>query len=67
MMTLKEEKESLFDNDFNYKTTDVTAIIHFCDRLKSITGIRTCNHLGMIYEYLPIVYKSALSVENEKS
>ena len=37
MMTLKEEKESLFDNDFNYKTTDVKAIIHFCDRLKSIT------------------------------
>lgn len=36
MMTLKEEKESLFDNDFNYKTTDVKAIIHFCDRLRSI-------------------------------
>lgn len=67
MMTLKEEKESLFDNDFNYKTTDVKAIIHFCDRLKSITGIHTCNHLGMTYEYLPTVYKSALSVENEKS
>lgn len=59
-MTLQEEKELLFDENFNCITTDTEQIIHFCNRLKKITGIHTCNHLGMMYEYLPIVYRSAL-------
>ena len=70
-MTIREEKESLFDENFNCIVTDpekiVTdpeKIIHFCNRLKAITGIHTCNHLGMTYEYLPIVYESALTEEN---
>jgi len=63
-MTLREEKESLFDENFNCLTRDTDKIIHFCNRLKQITGIHTCNHLGMMYEYLPIVYRSALLEED---
>lgn len=59
-MTIQEEKESIFDENFNCLTTDADKVIHFCERLKKITGIHTCNHLGMTYEYLPIVYRSAL-------
>ena len=59
-MTLQEERNKLFDENFNCKTTDPLEVVKFCDELKKITGIHTSNHLGMTYEYLPIVYKSAL-------
>ena len=62
-MTLREEKESLFDDNFKCIVTEPEKVIHFCNRLKKITGIHTCNHLGMTYEYLPVVYQSALMEE----
>lgn len=62
-MTVQEEKESLFDENFNCKTTDIDKIMHFCTRLKKITGIHTCNHLGMMYEYLPQVYRGAIQTQ----
>ena len=66
-MTLREEKEFVFDENFNCHPGVTTKdIIHFCNRLKTITGIQTCNHLGMLYEYLPQVYRGALK-EVEKN
>ena len=62
-MTIQEEKELLFDDNFECREK-VTAedIIHFCDRLKEITGIQTCNASGMRYEYLPKVYQGAIEL-----
>ena len=66
-MTLQEEKERIFDADFNCKdTATVEDVLHFCNRLKTITGIQTCNHLGMRYEYLPQVYSGALEASQDK-
>lgn len=66
-MTLKEERELLFDENFNCKSNDVEALVHFCDRLKKITGIQTCNNLGMMYEYLPEVYEGVKDKDLEES
>lgn len=61
MMTLVEERECLFDENFKCKTDNYEDIIHFCKRLKEISGIQTCNHLGMMYEYLPEVYAGIIA------
>ena len=62
-MTIQEELKSLFDENFNCKTKDVDKVVHFCNKLKQATGIHTCNHLGMLYEYFPQVYRGYINLK----
>ena len=59
-MNIVSERNLLFDENFKYKSTDSIKMVRFCNELKRITGIQTCNCFGMMYEYLPEVYESAL-------
>lgn len=59
-MDIKKEREELFDEDFNCKSNDVQRVYEFCEELKNITGILVGNKLGMMYEYLPKVYRGAV-------
>ena len=61
-MNIQNEKNKLFDENFNSKTDDVGAIITFCEILRAKTGIQVCNGLGMMYEYLPQVYNSVVKL-----
>lgn len=60
-MDLVKERDLLFDENFKCKSTDVIKMTRFGNELKRITGVQVCNCLGMMYEYLPIVYKSAVN------
>lgn len=59
-MDLVKERNELFDENFKVKINDVQRIKTFCDEINKITGVQVCNNAGMIYEYLPQVYKSAV-------
>lgn len=59
--TLIKERQELFDDDFNHKTSDLSRILNFCQFLKDVTGIQVCSITGGTYEYLPQVYNSVLS------
>ena len=58
---LIKERQELFDENFNHKTSDLSRILEFCQSLKTITGIQVCSTVGGTYEYLPQVYNSVLS------
>lgn len=59
-MDLQKERQELFDNQFKPKTQDIDRLKDFCKELSKITGIQVCNDKGMMYEYLPQVYQSAV-------
>ncbi len=59
-MNIQEEREALFDDRFRPKSQDIERIKKFCQTISSITGVQVCNDKGMIYEYIPQVYQSAL-------
>lgn len=65
-MNIKEEREEIFDADFKTKIQDIDRIKKFCQEISSITGVQVCTDKGMIYEYLPQAYKSALKTLEEK-
>ena len=61
-MNIITERNTLFDNNFNCISDDISRIITFCDVLRSITGVQVCNCVGMMYEYLPQVYNSVVKL-----
>lgn len=58
---LEQERNILFDENFNYKSNDIERIKQFCKALKEITGVQVCNVQGSAYEYLPQIYRSAIN------
>lgn len=60
-MDLKEERNILFDENFNVKEKDKDRIVKFCRELTNITGVQVCTQFGQLYEYLPEVYKSVVT------
>ena len=65
-MNIKEERAAIFDDTFKPKIQDVERIRKFCQEISTITGVQVCNDKGMLYEYLPQVYQSALKKLEEK-
>jgi hypothetical protein len=62
-MTLQDARNTLFDEDFNCISNDLDLLLQFGDELKALTGIQVVNKYGMIYEYLPQVYNSAVNMQ----
>lgn len=60
IVDIKKERDELFDENFKCKSSDIDRVFQFCEELKNITGILVGNKYGMMYEYLPKVYKGAL-------
>lgn len=58
----EQERNELFDSNFNYISNDVIRIKKFCNFLKEKTGIQVCNIQGSTYEYLPQVYRSVSNI-----
>ena len=66
-MDIREERQELFDEDFNHKSQNVERVKNFCKVLSDTTGVQVCNNNGMTYEYLPQVYNSVEKLkESEK-
>ncbi len=66
-MDIREERQELFDEDFNHKSQNVERVKNFCKVLSDTTGVQVCNNSGMTYEYLPQVYNSVEKLkESEK-
>ena len=59
-MDIQKEREELFDENFKLKSNDVERIRNFCQELSNLTNVQVCTNNGMLYEYLPQVYNSAL-------
>lgn len=59
-MDIRVEREALFDDKFKPKSQDIERIKLFCKEISNITGVQVCNDKGMLYEYIPQVYKSAV-------
>ena len=57
---LKKWRDKLFTENFKPKTSNIEEIVNFCKELSNITGIQVCTDDGLIYEYLPQVYKSVV-------
>lgn len=64
-MNIQEEREALFDDRFKPRSQDIERIKNFCQTISKITGVQVCNDKGMIYEYIPQVYQSALNKLSE--
>lgn len=64
-MTLQEQRKVLFDENFKCISNDIDLLLDFSDKIKSLTGIQVANKYGMMYEYLPQVYNSAVKMEKE--
>lgn len=62
-MTLQEQRNKLFDENFNCISTDLNLLLAFSDEVKARTGIQVANKYGMMYEYLPQVYNSAVKMD----
>lgn len=60
-MNLKQERNELFDEQFRPKTQDIERLKVFCKEISHITGVQVCNEKGMMYEYLPQIYQSAVN------
>jgi hypothetical protein len=60
---LQAQRHKLFDENFNCISNDLEMLLAFSDELKARTGIQVANKYGMMYEYLPQVYKSAVSLD----
>jgi len=58
---IKKFRNELFDENFNCITDDQEKINLFCKELKKETHIQTCNHAGMMYEYIEKVYNSVIN------
>lgn len=61
---LIQEREELFDENFNHKQNDINKVIKFCQFLRDITGVQVCTSAGSTYEYLPQIYRSVLKTCN---
>lgn len=59
-MDLRKEREELFDEDFKCKSQDIQRVYAFCEELTNITDILVGNKFGMMYEYLPKVYRGVI-------
>ncbi|MBQ8218197.1 MAG: hypothetical protein IJZ79_02735 [Bacilli bacterium] len=59
-MDLVKERQELFDEKFRLKSSDAERVKEFCKEISKITGVQVCNDKGMIYEYIPQVYQSAV-------
>lgn len=59
-MDIQKEREELFDENFKLKSNDIERIRNFCQELSNLTNVQVCTNNGMLYEYLPQVYNSAL-------
>lgn len=59
-MDLRKEREELFDEAFKCKSRDVQRVYAFCEELTNISNILVGNKLGMMYEYLPKVYRGVI-------
>ena len=57
---LRKERYRLFDENFHCKTDNPQEILNFCQKLRDITNIQTCNYSGSLYEYFPRVCRSVL-------
>lgn len=66
-MNLVEEKERLFDDDFNCKTDNVDEVVNFCDELTKESKILCCTKSGKLYEHLPNVYISMVNLQKQKN
>ena len=64
-MTLQEQRKVLFDENFKCISNDIDLLLDFSDKIKSLTGIQVANKCGMMYEYLPQVYNSAVKMDKE--
>jgi len=60
MNSIEKERHELFDENFKLKSSDTERIKEFCKKISNITGVQVCNDKGMIYEYIPQVYQSAV-------
>ena len=66
MLDLVKERNELFDDKFRIKSSDFNRIKLFCTEITHITGVQVFNEKGMIYEYLPKVYNSALQISKKE-
>ena len=61
-MTLIEKRNLLFDDNFIPKIDNVDEIVEFCQELTDVTGIQCCTFYGAMFECVPAVYRSVISL-----
>jgi len=60
MQDIKNEKQELFDANFNCINQDTERVVKFCDELTKKSSILCSTKSGKMYEYLPQVYNSVV-------
>lgn len=58
---LQQQKEKLFDENFNCISNNLDELLAFCNILTEQSTILCCTKSGKMYEYLPQIYNSVVN------